>query len=108
MLIQVEARITQIKKPYTGGRVGTLEGLNLDEISRLLGFNPISQEDKVRVSWRGKILGKVFEIYDYKNNAPLSRNTYWSVGGDREAIEPLNAFLKASLPGQEDFSLISY
>ena len=57
-----------------------------DDIVKVFGEPAFTGEgDKVQAEWEGTIDGKVFTIYDYKEEQPAVSVTNWHVGGKEKA-----------------------
>ena len=76
-------------------RIGTLE-FGVDELLDVLGKPNLgaSGDGKVKAEWTGTINGKVFTIYQYKDNPEFS------IGGkDSEVADQINAYFASKLGG---------
>ena len=63
---------------FSSHRTGGLEGLDVNDIIKILGFAPNVEddEDKVKFSWRMYVDGSPFAIWDYKGSHTVNR---WSI-----------------------------
>jgi hypothetical protein len=71
-------QITPVTEWFSSYRTGGLEGLCMDDIVDIIGFTPNVEDDpdKVQYSWRCRVNGKPFAIWDYKGSHHARR---WSI-----------------------------
>jgi hypothetical protein len=70
--------ITPTTQWFSSHRTGGLEGLNVDDITAILNFPPLHDDDpdKVVNTWRCFVDGSPFAIWDYKGSHHAKR---WSI-----------------------------
>lgn len=76
------------------------DGVTLEDLSVVFGEPIIVDADesdgKTKVEWIGKIEGKVFTIYDYKNSKPidqLSGSDFHIGGKSKDVVALVNSLL---------------
>lgn len=81
--------IVIVPNPEPGGsKTGSLVGITVEQINKVLGFKPNCEDDpsKVKYSWGFKVGDKTFGVWDYKGSAASG---YFSTDGDHTVLRAI-------------------
>jgi len=107
--------LKQIPADYNTHRTGTIIGLTIDEITKILGFGPEEGDgDKTEYEWHFQYLGFKCAVWDYKRSYMRKQFSVYmppEVGqalfGDNytsEAQYPVNEATRANLTGMQQYA----
>ena len=87
-----ELYITPTQTWFSSHRTGGLEGLDKEDIEKIMGFAPnvADDEEKVKYSWRCFVDGSQFAIWDYKGSHTVNRWSFYDPDHKAMDIFPLD------------------